>query len=108
MTKSSRISKERMPTEKDNKWIVYNYLKSKGLDVDIVDGFSFRNQTVSAIFLIRSQNWLIKYQNPELEESLEGNSLWSDYKKKWEKKEKEYQIAGWRIAKIVFDNRTKD
>lgn len=63
----------------DGKWIVYNYLRSKGLDVDIVDGFCFRNQSVSTVFLVRSKNLLIKYQNPGVEKSLEGNPWWERY-----------------------------
>lgn len=93
-----RITKPRKPREQDGKLIVYNYLRNKGFDVDIVDGFSFRNQTVSTIFLIRSQNWLIKYQNPELEKSLGGNPLWEKYKKRWEEKEKEYKARGWKVG----------
>lgn len=98
---AKRITKPRKPRENDGKWIIYNYIKSKGLDIDIVDGFYYRNETVNAVFLVRSKNLIIKYRNPELEKSLEKNPLWARYKKRLEEKEKEYQAAGWKIGNII-------
>lgn len=98
-----RIRKPIEPREKDAKDIIYNHLKSKNLNPDIGDGFRFRNQTVAAVFLIRSKKWLIKYQNPGLEKSLQGNSLWERYKKRCEAREKEYKLQGWRIGNIILN-----
>ncbi len=99
-----RIKNPVKPRERDGIWIVYDYLKSKGLDVGIVDIFVVKNKTASAVLLVRNKNLFVLYQNSEAEKLLAKNSVWAERYKQYQEKQKErvkeYEAAGWKIGQI--------
>ena len=94
------------PKEPDAKLVIYNYLKGKKIDFKMERIFTIEGKTISANFLIRDKNVVIKYWNPEHTKQMSNrpdfyNNIYDKYLRTWDTLLEGYQKAGWIVSEIT-------
>jgi len=98
--------KQTAPKEPDPKLVIYKYLKSKKINFKMDNGFTVANKTISANFLLRDKNIVIKYWNPQTTEEMIdrsdlNNKMYDKYLQKWTALLENYQKAGLTVIEIT-------
>lgn len=98
------------PRQPDAKQLICSYLKSKKIDFKMERVFTIEGKTISADFLIRDKNVVIKYWSPVDSKQMSGwpdlyNNMYDKYLRTWDTLLDDYQKAGLIVFQITSSNR---
>lgn len=93
--------------ENDGKEIIYSYLKSKNLDFRMNRLLRIESKTLSAEFLLKDKDLIIKYWNPDEIEQQEGyrEGICEEYQEKWRDLSQEFVANGGKTYEINSANK---